>query len=68
VWGGFDAREVLEHVRSEGDAVRPHDLVVLVDPDDRRDVADGVDLGQHVVGIDEHRERDVLDPGAHVVR
>ena len=41
---------------------RPHDVVVLVDPDDRRHVRDAEELAQQVLAVVEHRERRLSGP------
>ena len=64
---GFDTGELLERVGAEGHTVRPHDPIPLVDPDHRGHVADRVELGQHMIRVDEHRHRDAVRELAHVV-
>jgi hypothetical protein len=59
--------EILERVGAERDAVRAHDAIVLVDPDDRRDVADRVQLGERVLLVDQYRKGDDLGPRTDVV-
>src|ERR1700730_11867335 len=62
-----DTGEGLEHVGAVRDTVGPNDAVVLVDPDDGRDVADRVHLREQVLGIDQHGKRDAVDEGMDVV-
>src|SRR5205814_6269709 len=59
--------ELGEHVGAEGDPVGPHDAIVAVDPQDGGHVADGEQLGEQVVAVDQHRVRDPLGPLTHVV-
>ena len=49
---GVDLGEVLPAVVARRDVGRPHDLVVLVDPDGRRHVDDAVALRQHALAVD----------------
>ena len=64
----IDTVKVLEHVAAEGDVIGAYQPIVLVDPNDRRNIADVIGLGNHVVTIEQDRKADVLDPFADVVR
>ena len=64
---GVHTGELLEGVGPEGHAVRAHDVVVLVDPDHRGDVADGIELGEEMVRVDQDGKSDHLGPRPHLI-
>ena len=60
-----DARQLAEHVRPELRRIGADDPVVLVDPDNRGDVAYGVELGELVLGVHQHRVGDLVGEWYH---
>lgn len=54
------AGELAEHIAAEFVGVGTGDSTLLVDPDHRRHVADGIHLGEQVIGVHQHRIGDAV--------